>query len=232
MKNYSCGSYVSVESLELTIIGAKGNDMNNLAIGACVKNDKSHLYLLPVSSREKWKMHTLAQWIWRSSKDQELNYGSARITVTLSTRTLSTWTNHSLVIYLLSSLRTFLISAHVRSTREGNVFTLFVRPRGGGGGYPSPRFFPRSLIPGPFWGGVTPVPGVWSQVLSGGYFMVPGPFPGVWSQVLFGQGGYPSPRFFPSGALERIGVPPSWDWGIPPSPPRQNRRSEHLLRSG
>ena len=40
---------------------------------------------------------------------------------------------------------------------------------GGGGVYPSLRFFPRSLVPGPLWG--TPVPGSfsghWSQVLWG-----------------------------------------------------------------
>ena len=73
--------------------------MNNLSIQVSGKNGKFHLHLLAVSTSEKWKTHTLAQWIWRSSKDQELNYGSARITVTLSTRTLSTWTNHSLVIH-------------------------------------------------------------------------------------------------------------------------------------
>ena len=41
--------------------------------------------------------------------------------------------------------------------------------------YPRPRFFPRSLVSGPFWG--TPVPGffpvLWSQVLSGGGYFSP-----------------------------------------------------------
>ena len=49
-------------------------------------------------------------------------------------------------------------------------------------GYPSPRFFPRSLVPGPSQGGT----------------LVPGSFPGHWSQVLSGgtpalAGGYLSP---------------------------------------
>ena len=64
--------------------------MNNVSIWVSGKNYKLDLHLLAVSTSEKWKTHTLAQWIWRSSKDRELNYGSARITVTLSTRTLST----------------------------------------------------------------------------------------------------------------------------------------------
>ena len=47
-------------------------------------------------------------------------------------------------------------------------------------GVPSPRFFPWSLIPGPFWGAVPQ-----SQVFFH-WSLVPGPFP-EW---------YPSPRFF------------------------------------
>ena len=38
-----------------------------------------------------------------------------------------------------------VITACVQSTREGNVFTLSVRPRGQG--------VPQSLIAGPFWEG-------------------------------------------------------------------------------
>ena len=53
---------------------------------------------------------------------------------------------------------------------EGTVFTVvsLSTPKGGGGGCHSPRFFPRSLVPVPFWG-----------YLSPRYFprsLVPGPF--------------------------------------------------------
>ena len=58
-----------------------------------------------------------------------------------------------------------------------------------GEGYLSSRFFPRSLVPGPFCMGATPVPGSfpshWPQVLSWGT-PVPGFFPGHWSQVISG----------------------------------------------
>ena len=59
-------------------------------------------------------------------------------------------------------------------------------------GYPSPTFFPRSLVPGPFWGREgTPVPGSFS---------------GLWSQVLSGGG-------VPQSHSSETGVPPSGDWG-------------------
>ena len=93
---------------------------------------------------------------------------------------------------------------------EGDVFSLFTTRRGGG--YHSPGFFSRLLVPRPFWKGGTPVPGScpghWSQVLS---------------QVL--SRGYPSP-----GGQDRTGVLPSQvrmgylpgqiRMGYPPPPPR------------
>ena len=67
-----------------------------------------------------------------------------------------------------------------------------------GGGYPSPRFFPRSLVPGHFWG----VPQ--SQVLS----QLSGP--------RFFPRGYPSPRFFPSSDSRSFpGGYSSLIWGVP-----------------
>ena len=79
--------------------------------------------------------------------------------------------------------RLVIFTARVRSTTGGYVFTGICLLTWGG--YPSPRFFPMSLVPGPFQGG-SPVPssfpGHWSQVLSGGYLsQVTGPmsFPGV-----------------------------------------------------
>ena len=69
------------------------------------------------------------------------------------------------------------------------------------GGYPSPKFFRRSLLSGPFW--EVPQSQVLSQVSVPRSFLggtpVPGSFPGLWFQVL--SGGTP--------------VPPSSDWGIP-----------------
>ena len=80
---------------------------------------------------------------------------------------------------------------------ECNVFILFVRPHlGGGGGYPSPRFFPRSLLPGPFWEGHTPVL--------------------AWGVPILARGeGYPNPGW---------GTPsPSQDSGLGTLPPGQDR---------
>ena len=72
-------------------------------------------------------------------------------------------------------------TACIQRIGEGNIFSLSVHIWG----YPSPMFFPRSLVPGPFRGYPSPrfFPGHWSQVLSGGT-QVPGSFPGYWSQVL------------------------------------------------
>ena len=85
----------------------------------------------------------------------------------------------------------------------------------GGGGYPSPRFFPRSFQ------GDTPVsgsfPGHWSQVLSGRGSHTPAP--GHWPQV-FSRGG----TSVMAGRVPHsfLGVPQSWPGGIPvcgyPSP--------------
>ena len=93
-----------------------------------------------------------------------------------------------------------------------------------GGEYSSPRFFSRSLAPGPFWMG-TPVigsfPGHWSQVLSGGVpqsqvlsrSLVPGPF---WRDTPV-----PVPGSFPghgSQVLSREGVPQPGQDGYSPQP--------------
>ena len=68
---------------------------------------------------------------------------------------------------LLSCRRTSLfIIACVRSMMGGYVFTcisLSVHTWRGGRGYPSPRFFPRFLVPGPF----LVVPQSLANVLSG-----------------------------------------------------------------
>ena len=82
------------------------------------------------------------------------------------------------------------------------------------GGYPSPRFFPRSLVPGHFPGD-TPVPGsfpgLWSQVLTWGNTPVPGSFLGFWFQILTWR--IPSPMFFP-----RFLVPGPYLGGVTPAP--------------
>ena len=42
-----------------------------------------------------------------------------------------------------------MLPFQIRRMGKGNIFSLFVSPHPGG--YPSPRFFPRFLVPGPFW---------------------------------------------------------------------------------
>ena len=94
--------------------------------------------------------------------------------------------------------------------REGNVFTLFVRPHsGGGGGTPVPRLSPglwSQVLPGGMypnprqevpqsWLGSTPVPAEGTPVLARGY-----PSPG-W------RGEYPSPKLFPRSLV------PGSSWG-------------------
>ena len=85
---------------------------------------------------------------------------------------------------------------------------------------------------------------MFSQVFfcSGGT-PVPGSFPGLWSKILSWRdtpvlaGGYPSlswgeyPRTgYPLASTE---VPPSWDWGNTPSPPRKTeQQSKYLLHVG
>ena len=130
-----------------------------------------------------------------------------------------------------------LITARVRSTREGTVFTgvCLLTSRGGGypvqlmGGTPFPARqggYPIQLmggypLPRSGWGG-TPFPGPDggvppSQVQTGG-----SPFPGL-------DGGYPLPR-------SRWGVPPSQVWrGVPPQqgyPLLPYQHSVYLLRAG
>ena len=61
------------------------------------------------------------------------------------------------------------ITARIRRKGEGNIFSLSVHTRGRG--YPSPRFLPRSLVPGPFWG--VPQSQVLSQVSGASPFWGP-----------------------------------------------------------
>ena len=89
----------------------------------------------------------------------------------------------------MSSSLVNLTGAHPNKSANFDIFTALIRrmekvmfsvcPPPWGGGYPSLRFFPMSLVPDSFQG----VPQ--SHVLS----KVSGPGPV--------QGGYPSPRFFP-----------------------------------
>ena len=58
-----------------------------------------------------------------------------------------------MVLLILSG---YIFTARIR--RMGNVMFVIDPLGGGGGGYPSPRFLPRSLVPGSFQGGGTPVP--------------------------------------------------------------------------
>ena len=111
---------------------------------------------------------------------------------------------------------------------EGTVFTgVCVCPHWGWG-YPSPRFFPRSLVPGPF-------PGQWFQVLSRGY---PSPsqegHPRYPHQVMTGtswpgQDGSPSPPPARRG-LGYPSLPARSGWGTPP--PGTEQQSEYLLCGG
>ena len=104
----------------------------------------------------------------------------------------------------------------------------------GRGRYPSPRFFPWSLVPGPFpWGGYpSPRFFLWS--------LVPGPLQGVPQSQ---PGGIPQPqlRLYPSskqgvpqsqmvGTPSETGVPPNWDWGTPC--PRDRRASACYAAGG
>ena len=157
-------------------------------------------------------------------------------------------------MWLNSTESTFYNVTHVQrhyrphpKDGEGTVFTgvCLSTP----GGYPSPRFFPRSMVIGPFWGRGTPVPGSfpghWSQVPSRGY---PNPGQGVpqswlggtpgwtrqnWGSPCEGQGwGSPTARSgwgTPWPGQDGVLPWPGQDWG---TPPRREQPSEHLLRGG
>ena len=105
-------------------------------------------------------------------------------------------------------------------------------------GYPSPgcagtgpRFFPRSLVPDPFWGIPQSWPGGTPVLAGGGGISVLGyPQPGQDRGPLQpGQDGVPHP------SLVRMGYP-SQNWGTlhgqGPSPPSRQQQSEHLLCGG
>ena len=88
-----------------------------------------------------------------------------------------------------------IITARIRGVGKVMFSQVSVHSHGG---YPSLRFFPRSLDPGSLPGGI-PVsgsfPDVWSQVLSEGGYPVPG------RGNLDLDGGYPSPRQDRTGVL-------------------------------
>ena len=104
---------------------------------------------------------------------------------------------------------------------QGKVFTLFHPHPGGGGGYPSPRFFPRSFlgrypspglgVPHPWWG--IPIPGQKGMGCSQP-----------------GQDGVPPSQDWgnPLPQPGQDGVPPGQDWGTP-LPPPLNRTAERVL---
>ena len=102
----------------------------------------------------------------------------------------------------------------VFTARVGKVMFLQVSVRshagGGGGWYPSHRFFPRFLVPGPFWGYTNPGGGggvIQSQV---GGSQVPQSWLG------YPRTGYPPPQpgLNWGTTLAGTGVPPSWQQRI------------------
>ena len=107
------------------------------------------------------------------------------------------------------------ITARIRRMGEGNVFTgvcLFT------GGYPSPKFFTRSLVPGPFQGGTQSWPGSTPVLVGGTPSLAGGTL--IWVTPWPGQDGVPPAR---------TGEPHS----APPSPyPRIEQQSEYLLYGG
>ena len=127
---------------------------------------------------------------------------------------------------ILDSIGRLMLNVHSTDYRlhpkdgEGTVFTRVCLSTPGGGRVPSHRFFPRSLVPGPFW--EVPQLQVLSQVLSGGY---PSP----------GWGGGNMNRFSPAPSRSGwgLGTPRPVQDAIPPvqvrmgyrRPPGQNSRA-------
>ena len=152
---------------------------------------------------------------------------------------------------LVMDLRSFegIITARVRSTREGNVLTpVCVSVHTCGGGYPIPGLVGEGT-PSQVWLGGTP-----SQVWLGGY-PIPGldgvpPRPGTgYPPLQLGQGTPQTWDVVPPRTWDRVpsprpgtGSPPRHEMGYPPRPgmgyppdlgwgtPTQH--SEHLLRGG
>ena len=129
----------------------------------------------------------------------------------------------------------YFITARVRSTREGNIYTWeCLSVHHWWGGYPSPRSG---------WGGV-PRSG-WSGGTPSQVWMVGGnPFPGLDGggyppgQVWMVGWGYPPARsgWWDGGTLGTPPPPTMTGWGTPPtfmsgwgSPPPPHQHSEHLL---
>ena len=97
------------------------------------------------------------------------------------------------------SLEHMIFTARIR--RMGKVMFSQVSVHSHGGITPCPRFFPRSLVPGPFLaGGRYPSPRFFPR------YLVPGPFPG-----------YHCPWFFPRSLVPGpfSGLPQSWPGGTP-----------------
>ena len=90
------------------------------------------------------------------------------------------------------------------------------------GEYPSPRFLPRSLVPGPFWEYLSPRFFLWCHVLSQeGY-----PRPGRGSIPVL-DGGSPG-----LGGTPGQGYPPGQDSTEVPHPQDREQQRECLLRGG
>ena len=119
-----------------------------------------------------------------------------------------------------------IFTASIRRMGEGNIFSLFVNfpspmffsrsfVPGPFPGYPSPRFFPQSLVRGPFWGYLILT---WPGVPN----MYPAPGLGytLLNQVSMG---YPCPP-----SQDRTDVPPArTGWGTPPC-----QDGVHVARQG
>ena len=90
-------------------------------------------------------------------------------------------------------------------------------------GYPSPRLFPRSVVPGPFWGWGYPSHGGW-------YSSIPvwGTPRSEWGTPWPGQDGVPP---WP-GQDGVASLPARLGWGTTPPPPRTEQQIKNLLRRG
>ena len=98
------------------------------------------------------------------------------------------------------------------------------------GGYPSPRFFPRFLVPGPFWG--DPVlgsfTGLWSQVLSRWYPVLARGTPGQGYPKVRTALGYLSPQPGLGYPPSRTGVQSLARTGLPRSPSLETQQQSDV----
>ena len=96
---------------------------------------------------------------------------------------------------------------------------------GGGQEYPSPRFFPWSLVPGPFPEEHTPVPAGRGGGYSTPRWGVPKTHTGQGYSLTRTRLGYPSARKGLGSPLPPVRTePPRQEWGTPSPPPRHNSR--------